>query len=125
MLGCEEVSVTSEPRPKRRFSGVALGLSGFALGFMAPLPLLLVVFSTRESGDWLVQLCACSGLFVAALVLGLASRFDRLRTDGGRIELFPKDAAVAPAPLTAQTLLDEIADAATFVQEQARDSRNT
>jgi len=75
-------------------------------------------------GDWLFRLYAISGLFVAALTLGLASRFDRLRTDGGRVELFPKD-DVAPAPLTAEALLHEAADAAAFAQEQTRGSRNT
>jgi hypothetical protein len=66
--------------------------------------------------------CGLLGLFGAALALSLASRFDRLRIDGGRIALFPR-----PAPPSAGGLIagvaEEARDAARFALDMLRRRR--
>ncbi len=107
---------------RRRWSGVTLGLGGFALGFSPFLPLFVAVRGTPLAETLLpeaVKGCGLLGVFGAALVLGLASRFDRLRTDGGRIVLFPRPAS-RPAAGPVSGAGEEAHDAARFALDTLR-----
>lgn len=103
---------------RKRLSGVAIALAGFALGFGPTFVVLgYCVAHETERRQLVFGLSWAVGLFVAALALGLASHFDRLRTDGGRSALFPDEAQSTPRPPFTRALSSIAKDAAAFVKE--------